>query len=124
MYTILMMDENPAQWGMLKQMIARSGIKVELMKPVRDILALVKIKKPHLIVLGYLMGDANGGELCSMLKNDPSTRHLPVIIFSEYDRVFQSLGDYGCNLFLPKTSLRSNFVSATKKLLSKYYEQL
>ena len=42
----------------------------------------LKSHKPNLIILDHFLGDGYGGDLCLQIKNDPSTRHIPVILYS------------------------------------------
>jgi CheY-like chemotaxis protein len=104
MNTILLMDEDPKLSSVLKKVLARNGKQIVTSPPSYEILDLVKIHKPSLIVLDYIMGEVNGGELCGMLKENSATKDIPVIVYSLHDRVFSALGNYGCDLFLPKTA--------------------
>lgn len=67
-----------------------------------EIQPLIQEHKPDLILLDYLLDNTNGGELCSQVKKTPETVHIPVIIYSAAPKVLQSLGYYGCNLFVAK----------------------
>lgn len=67
-----------------------------------EIQPLIQEHKPDLILLDYLLDNTNGGELCSQVKKTPETAHIPVIIYSAAPKVLQSLGYYGCNLFVAK----------------------
>lgn len=58
--------------------------------------------KPDLVLLDYLLPGINGGELCGQIKRHQAFSKIPVIIYSAYPKVLTSLGDYGCDLFLPK----------------------
>lgn len=49
-----------------------------------------------------MLNGINGGELCHQIKSSGQNGGLPVMIFSAYPRVIQSLGFYGCNAFMPK----------------------
>jgi CheY-like chemotaxis protein len=61
----------------------------------------------------------NGGELCSIIKNDPSTQQIPVILLSAYNRIIESLGTYGCDLFVAKPVEFSTLVYQINNLLPK-----
>ncbi len=37
---------------------------------------------PDIVVIDYLLGDGYGNELCLEIKTNPSTKHIPVILFS------------------------------------------
>ena len=42
----------------------------------------IKTHNPNLIILDHFLDDGFGGDLCLQIKNDPLTRHIPVIIYS------------------------------------------
>ena len=42
----------------------------------------LKSHHPNLIILDHFLGDGFGGDLCLQIKNDPLTRHIPVILYS------------------------------------------
>jgi DNA-binding response OmpR family regulator len=67
-----------------------------------DIISLVQDHQPDLVLIDYLLPAVNGGELCSQLKAEDSTKNIPVIICSAYPRVLLSLGTYGSDAFIPK----------------------
>lgn len=42
----------------------------------------LKTHNPNLIILDHFLDDGYGGDLCLQIKNDPSTMHIPVILYS------------------------------------------
>jgi len=73
--------------------------------------------KPDIVLVDYLLPGINGGELCAQLKRDPSTKHIPVVIFSAYSQVLLSLGSYGCNAFISKPFELSSLLNQINKCL-------
>ncbi len=56
---------------------------------------------PDLVLLDYVMPEMDGGEVLDRLKKDPSTKHIPVIMFTaDIKHVkageFQTLGAADC----------------------------
>lgn len=47
-----------------------------------DGLAKVKLEHPHLVLLDIMLPDMGGFEILQILKSDPETRTIPVIILS------------------------------------------
>ena len=45
-------------------------------------LDLVRVKKPDLIILDVMMPEMNGFDVAAVLKNDPETMDIPIIILS------------------------------------------
>ena len=86
---------------------------------VEDIFVLINDTKPDLVLIDYLLYGINGGELCHQIKSDPKTAHLPVIIFSAYPRVIQSLGNYDCDAFISKPFELENLIQTIKACILK-----
>jgi two-component system response regulator VicR len=99
---VLVMDNDPRILDVMQEALSYEGFAVDAYEGTEDILGLVEQCQPDLIILDYILNGINGGEHCRKLKNFFKTSHLPVIIFSAYPRVLQSLGYYGCNAFIAK----------------------
>ena len=118
MKKVLIMDDDEEILPVLEVILEKHGYAVAVSKPTHNIFELVDLHQPDLIILDYLMGPINGGDLCATLHKDSKTKELPVIIFSAYDRVFSGMGNYGCNLFLPKTADMSTLINEISTLLN------
>lgn len=119
MNRILVLDDDRELLGVMKEILSLSGFEVETSTPTYEINELILRCQPDLIIMDFLMNDVNGGELCSILKNDDFTRDIPVILCSAYDRIIHSLGDYGCDLFVSKPINFSKLTFDIKGLLPK-----
>jgi CheY-like chemotaxis protein len=119
MSRILALDDDRELLGVMKEILSLNGFDVVTSAPTYEIRELILLYHPDLIIMDFLMNDVNGGELCSILKSDESTRDIPVILCSAYDRIIQSLGNYGCDLFVSKPIDFSKLTSDIKNLLPK-----
>jgi two-component system response regulator VicR len=99
---ILIVEDDDQNREVLTEIFRQSGYTVKSFSHILDIGPEVTAFKPDLVLLDYLLPGINGGELCSQLKRDPVFRNLPVILLSAYDKVFLSLGNYGCDYFISK----------------------
>jgi DNA-binding response OmpR family regulator len=99
---ILVIDDDEALLDVLNEALQYEGFKVEVVPYTDDIFALIEKFNPDLIILDYILNGINGGELCHQVKHNSKTSLIPVIIYSAYTRVIQSLGDYGCDAFVSK----------------------
>lgn len=62
--------------------------------------------RPEVILLDYLMPDKNGAEVCKELRANPSTRDLPIVMFSVSDQREHTQQALGCaDDFIPKSSI-------------------
>lgn len=117
MYKILMLDDDSEFLEVARTILSLHNFKVITTAPIVDIKSVFLLHQPDLIVLDYLMGDVNGGEVCSSLKKDKITGHVPVIILTAYDKVIRSLGSYGCDVFLSKPLDFKVLIAQINKLL-------
>jgi CheY-like chemotaxis protein len=69
-----------------------------------EALERVKRFKPEIILLDWMMPVMNGLETCKRLKQDPETKHIPVLMITVVegaDKKQEAL-DAGCNDFMNK----------------------
>ena len=116
---ILIIDYNQDILTILTTLFKPEGYQVTTFTNTHNILKLTATHSPDLIILDYLIGDLNGGELCAQLKKNALTKHLPVIILSAFNRVIQSLGNYGCDVFIPKPFDNQLLLDEVRELLAK-----
>ena len=116
---ILVIDNDQDILEAVDAALTMENYSVETSPIVEDIFEMIHDKNPDLILIDYLLYGINGGELCHMIKSEPSTSHLPVIIFSGYPKVIQSLGTYECDAFISKPFDLDNFMAVIKDCLSK-----
>ena len=116
---ILVIDNDQDILEAVDAALTMENYSVETSPIVEDIFEMIHDKNPDLILIDYLLYGINGGELCHMIKSEPSTSHLPVIIFSGYPKVIQSLGTYECDAFISKPFELDNFMAVIKECLAK-----
>lgn len=114
---ILIIEDDPDHVFILEQIFEELGYEYKIYDQVLDIHAIVNEFEPDLVLLDYLLPRINGGELCSQLKKENDTKEIPVVIYSAVPKVFLSLGDYGCDLFIPKPFDFDDFISKINTLI-------
>lgn len=87
---------------LMKEMLIEEGYEVECLSSTNNIFTAINNIQPGLVILDYILFGINGGELCHQIKTNPDTSHIPVIMISGYQRVLESLGNYGADIFIPK----------------------
>jgi len=80
--TILVVDDDAHIRELLRQELEAEGYKVREAKDGIDALAQVKAARPDLIVLDVMMPQINGFDVAAILKNNPQTGGIPIIILS------------------------------------------
>ncbi|TWR25605.1 response regulator [Mucilaginibacter achroorhodeus] len=71
-----------------------------------------------IVIIDYLLEGINGGDICHQIKSADASKHIPVIIMSAYPKVLQSLGDYGCDKFMPKPFDLTELIDVTNQLVN------
>lgn len=106
---ILVVDDEVYIVHILDFSLGMEGYEVVTALDGEQALGKVKTEEPDLIVLDIMMPKLDGYETCRMLKSDPETKHIPVILLSAKGRnVDQKMGfqvgadDYITKPFSPK----------------------
>ena len=60
------------------------------------------VLNPDLVIIDYLLGDGYGDQLCSEIKSNPLTNHIPVILFSASHHLEQIAKECGADTYIPK----------------------
>jgi signal transduction histidine kinase/CheY-like chemotaxis protein/ligand-binding sensor domain-containing protein len=80
--SILVVDDDPNIRSLLNQELAEAGYRVRLAEDGRKALALIREETPGLVILDVMMPEMNGFDVAAVLKNDPATMEIPIIILS------------------------------------------
>jgi signal transduction histidine kinase/CheY-like chemotaxis protein len=80
--TILVVDDEANIRELLTQELGEAGYRVRLAENGRDALSKIREAKPDLVILDVMMPEMNGFDLAAVLKNDPETMEIPIIILS------------------------------------------
>ncbi|RLD20684.1 MAG: hypothetical protein DRI69_05730, partial [Bacteroidetes bacterium] len=80
--TILVIDDEAPIRELLNQELSGVGFNVIEAVDGREGIAKVRHKHPDLILLDVMMPEMNGYDVAAVLKNDPKTKDIPIIILS------------------------------------------
>ncbi|MET3113584.1 DNA-binding response OmpR family regulator [Pedobacter sp. CG_S7] len=119
MKKVLLIDDDLDLLEVLAAALACFGFEVNTSSYTTDIHSLVYKYQPDIVIIDYIMKGINGGEMCSALKKKEATKNLPVIILSAYDKVINSLGNYGCNAFISKPFDLQDLINNIRNILYK-----
>jgi signal transduction histidine kinase/DNA-binding response OmpR family regulator len=89
---ILVVDDDPNIRELLTQEFTEAGYAVSVAGDGREALAQVRKDRPDLILLDVMMPEMNGFDVAAVLKNDPATMEIPIVILSivqDRDRGFR-----------------------------------
>jgi PAS domain S-box-containing protein len=80
--TILVVDDEPAIRSLLRQQLEDQGYIVKEAVDGMEAISQVKQAPPDLIILDVMMPAINGFDVAAVLKNNPTTMDIPIIILS------------------------------------------
>ena len=79
---ILIVDDDSVNLKMLKNIFNSNEFHVLQASGGYEAVNIAKYDHPDLIILDIVMPDIDGGEVATILKNDPSTKNMPIIFLS------------------------------------------
>lgn len=82
MHTVLVIDDEEGFLQIIKVVLQRAGYRTLAANNGTTGLELVYEHAPDIIILDDMMPGISGGEVCMQLKNDPQTRHIPIVMYS------------------------------------------
>lgn len=76
------MDDDNSIRSLLQQELSEAGYQIEEAKDGKMALEAIRKKRPDLVILDVMMPEINGFDVAAILKNDPQTMDIPIIILS------------------------------------------
>ena len=119
--SILVVDDSPTQVAVLRDALEKRGFSV--LTAANGIEAIEKVYQnpPNLVLSDVIMPELNGYHLCRLLKNDPNTAQIPVVLLThlseQHDRFWGRHA--GADLFLEKTSPTSQIAETLGELMER-----
>jgi signal transduction histidine kinase/CheY-like chemotaxis protein len=80
--SVLVVDDDQHIRSLLNQELSEAGYRVRLAEDGRKALSLIREETPGLVILDVMMPEMNGFDVAAVLKNDPVTMDIPIIILS------------------------------------------
>lgn len=86
MIKILCVEDNDDNLFMLQRRLTRAGFEVKISMNGAQAVDWAKTLLPDLIVMDLNLPGLDGYEATRRLKNQPETKHIPIIVLSAHDR--------------------------------------
>src|ERR1043165_1144271 len=90
MYTILVVDDVQTDRELIGMVVTRAGHRVAYAADGNEAIAKAKELRPSLIFLDVVMPVQDGYKTCRLLKKDPDTATIPVVINPLEERQYRS----------------------------------
>ncbi len=119
---VLIIDDSVTQLSSLKIFFTRAGYEVETAQNGVD--GFVKVYKtaPDLIICDVIMPHLGGYQLCRLLKSNPETKQIPIIMLTVLDKKLDKFwaSQSGANRFIQKDSDFQNIIQISDETISEF----
>lgn len=121
-YKILLIDDSVTQLEMLKLQFKQAGFEVETAKDGSEGYQKVFEIAPDLILSDIMMPNLNGYQFCRLLKNNPVTQKIPIVLLTVLDKKIDKFwgNKSGANRFISKTAENHEIEKAAFELIERY----
>jgi CheY-like chemotaxis protein len=123
MATLLLIEDDPNALEMLRFRFQKAGHKVvEALDGDEGLLKALRL--PDLIFLDVRIPKIDGWELCKTLKNEPRTKHIPIVMLTGCVQPIQEAYGKVCgaDAYLTKPWDPKELMSVTRRFLAKIKE--
>ena len=117
---IACIDDSQTVQNSVKITLEAQGYEVlSLVKPAQAMTRLIRTH-PILILMDITMPDINGYELCQLLRKSPGLKHIPILMLSSRDGMFDRLKAkmVGANDYVTKPFTPTDLVNIVNKYVS------
>ena len=116
---IVVVDDEEAMANLLKLELESEGFSVSLAHNGKSGLELIRTTRPDLAILDVMIPEIDGYEVLKLLKNDPSTRNIPVVMLTAkgLEADIQKGLDFGADEYIPKPFHPALLIKRIKLLL-------
>ena len=102
MRNILVVDDNEDMLDAMEILIKYFGYNVTVATSFESLIKTFDEYIPHAIVLDVILGIEDGRDICKVLKSDPKTSHVLIILISGRPEVLIDHREYGADGVLHK----------------------
>src|SRR4051812_9401424 len=114
---IMIADDDPSIVDAIELMLEFEGYQVTSTIDGSTVLDM-KTELPDLLLLDIWMAGEDGRDICKKLKQEPITKHIPVIMVSANKDVEKLALESGANDFLAKPFQMNDLLGKIKNLLN------
>jgi CheY-like chemotaxis protein len=115
---ILVVERDPHVKKLERFFLDRAGFQVEFADDGAQGLARARVLKPQILVTEIILPGVDGLQVCRLLKSDPVTKGIPVLVFSILAAEERAL-EAGADAFLRKPLDDARLLDTVTKLLGR-----
>ncbi len=115
--TILAVDDSPTIRKLVSMTMEGQGYRVVVAADGIEALAILKEEHPDLILCDVAMPKLDGYQLCKIIKNSTDTKHIPVVMLTGKDGLFDKVRGKmaGCSNYIAKPFEPDLLISEVRK---------
>ncbi len=116
---ILIVDDSETIRRTAEALLKKEGYQVAVAEDGLRAFAAIVDFKPQIIFLDIMMPRLDGYQVCSVIKNNPEYSHIPVIMLSSKDNIFDKARGRvsGSEFFMSKPFSKEELVSVVNQHL-------
>lgn len=115
---ILVIEDDDLVRDTVQLLLEYKGFEVRTSATGTDAYTLVQFFKPDLILTDIFLGKVDGRIICRQIKNNPLTSHIPVLIMSGADDIYNTISDAGANDIVLKPFDEQTLISRVQRQLT------
>ena len=115
---VLIVEDNPLNMKLFSAMVAAQGCHVLQAMDGQRGLDLAYQEHPDLIIMDIQLPGMSGLEVTHLLKADPATRDIPIIVTTAY-QFDEEVHRSGCDAFMAKPIAISEFLELVESLMAR-----
>jgi CheY-like chemotaxis protein len=119
MDTILCVDDEPTQLMLLRLALTRAGYQVLEASDGQKGIEMAVEHKPALVIMDLMMPVMDGATAITHIKQNPATKHIPILVLSAYTRGDQAKRalDAGAAELVSKSLILTELIDKVKSHL-------
>ena len=125
MPSIYVIDDDIDLLKVVKSLLLKKGFNVSTFMDWNIARDAMKLFEPQLILLDVFLSGIDGLDICQKLKASPSTRHIPILMFSAFPKIAEiAIDDYGADDFIAKPFEVRDLIKKVHSVLSRKGESV
>lgn len=117
---VLVIDDNPTDLEIARANLEREGFEVSLIAHPEMALGAVQEVQPDCVILDVMMPKMSGLTILRLLKKDPTTRAIPVLVSTAYHSNRELVAGLG-GIWLPKPWDATDLMACVRGNIGRYH---